>query len=140
MIARCLERHVKRIAPRGAHVALRVLTASRALSIAPTHPALQAGARAAARTFGRAPVFLRSGGTIPIATDFQSHGITPVLMGFALSDDGMHAPNEHFSIDRFLHAIECSIRFLAEAGHSTPPLHVRPTRLAHVDMQTGIHV
>ncbi len=139
-VARCLEQHFKRIASPGAHVALRVLSSSRAVHIDPRQPALQAAARAAFHTFGRPAVFLRSGGTIPVATEFHARGITPVLMGFALSDDGMHAPNEHFAIDRFAQAIECSIRFFAESARALATSRPRAPATSRMLLRTGIHV
>ena len=67
--------------------------------------------------FGRAPVYLSSGGTIPVVNTLQEVlGIPPVLMGFALPDDGMHAPNEKFHLPNFYNAIKTSIHFLHELG------------------------
>jgi hypothetical protein len=43
-------------------------------------------------------------------------GIPTVLMGFALPDDRMHAPNEKFHLSNFYHGIATSIWFLAEVG------------------------
>ena len=64
--------------------------------------------------FGAEPVFLRSGGTIPAVSLFQEKlGIATLLMGFALPDDGMHAPNEKFYIPNFFNGITTCICFLA---------------------------
>jgi acetylornithine deacetylase/succinyl-diaminopimelate desuccinylase-like protein len=67
--------------------------------------------------FGEAPVLLRSGGTIPILSTFQQAlGIPTVLMGFALPDDQIHAPNEKFHIPNFYNGIDTCIWFLAAIG------------------------
>jgi acetylornithine deacetylase/succinyl-diaminopimelate desuccinylase-like protein len=65
--------------------------------------------------FGAEPVFLRSGGTVPVVNTFQELlGIPTVLMGFALPDDRMHAPNEKFHLPNFYNGITTCIWFLAE--------------------------
>src|SRR5262245_46783341 len=81
------------------------------------HPAMRAAAAAYQKGFGESPVFLRSGGTIPVVNMFQEilH-IPTVLMGFALPDDRMRAPNEKFHLPNFHNGIATSIWFLAERG------------------------
>lgn len=67
--------------------------------------------------FGATPVFLRSGGTIPVVNLLQEIlGIPTVLMGFALPDDRMHAPNEKFHLLNSYNGNKTSIWFLAEVG------------------------
>ena len=81
--------------------------------INPGHPAIRTAAEAYRKAFGAAPVFLRSGGTIPIVDSFQKILKLPtVLMGFALPDDNMHAPNEKFHMPNFYRGIATSIWFL----------------------------
>ena len=64
--------------------------------------------------FKKDTVFIRSGGSIPIVTDFQDVlKIPSVMMGFGLPDDNLHAPNEKFHIPNFHRGIEsicCSSR------------------------------
>ena len=74
---------------------------------------MRAAAMAYRKGFGAAPVFLRSGGTIPILDAFQNTLRVPtVLMGFALPDDRMHAPNEKFHLPNFFRGIATSVWFL----------------------------
>jgi acetylornithine deacetylase/succinyl-diaminopimelate desuccinylase-like protein len=62
-------------------------------------------------------VFLRSGGTIPVVNTFQQTlGIPTVMMGFALPNDRMHAPNEKFHLPNFFNGIATSVWFLAAIG------------------------
>jgi acetylornithine deacetylase/succinyl-diaminopimelate desuccinylase-like protein len=83
------------------------------------HPAMRAAARAYRRGFGQAPVFLRSGGTIPVVNMFQElFGIPTVLMGFALPDDRLHGPNEKFHLPNFHRGITTCIWFLELIGSS----------------------
>jgi acetylornithine deacetylase/succinyl-diaminopimelate desuccinylase-like protein len=65
------------------------------------------------------PVFQRSGGTIPVVSLFRDLLHLPtVLMGFALPDDGAHAPNEKIHLPTFARGIQTSIHFMAELGAS----------------------
>jgi acetylornithine deacetylase/succinyl-diaminopimelate desuccinylase-like protein len=76
------------------------------------HPAMQAAAEAMARVFGRRPYFTREGGSIPVVADFKRLlGLDSVLMGFGLNSDAIHAPDEHFGLDRFRQGIESVIHF-----------------------------
>jgi acetylornithine deacetylase/succinyl-diaminopimelate desuccinylase-like protein len=89
------------------------------------HPVMRAAAIAYLKAFGTPPVFLRSGRTIPVIHTFQNVlGIPTVLMGFALADDRMHAPNEKFHLPNFYKGINTSILFLAEID-SMRPLRAR---------------
>ena len=74
---------------------------------------MKAAAQAYATAFGREPVFMREGGSIPVISDFQTHlGLETVLMGFGLPSDQIHAPNERFYLPNFYRGIETSIHFL----------------------------
>ena len=54
---------------------------------------------------------------MPAASIFQKTlGIPTVLMGFALPDDHVHAPNEKFHLPNFYRGIETSIWFMAGAA------------------------
>ena len=89
------------------------------VQVAPTlcHPAMCAAVTAYQRGFGAPPVFLRSGGSIPIVYTLRHVlGIPAVLMGFALPDDRMHAPNEKFALEQFFRGIVTAIAFLQEIG------------------------
>ena len=104
-------------------VTVRTVSRAEPVVIDPQHPAIRAASLAYRKGFGAAPVFLRSGGTIPILSTFQKAlGLPTVLMGFALPDDRMHAPNEKFHIPNFFKGIETSIWFM-DALASAPGLH-----------------
>jgi acetylornithine deacetylase/succinyl-diaminopimelate desuccinylase-like protein len=83
------------VAPPGVRVEVTQLGAGRPSATPVDHPVVRAAARALEATFGRAPVFRRNGGSIPVAEMFEHQlGLTVVLMGFANPDDNAHAPNE----------------------------------------------
>jgi acetylornithine deacetylase/succinyl-diaminopimelate desuccinylase-like protein len=116
-IERLFRQHVARITPPTARTTVKSFLAARPALIDRHHPSMRAAARAYERGFGVAPVFLRSGGTIPSVNYFQELLCAPaVLMGFALPDDRLHAPNEKFHLPNFFKGIETSRRFLEEIG------------------------
>jgi acetylornithine deacetylase/succinyl-diaminopimelate desuccinylase-like protein len=78
-------------------------------------PAMQAAIRAYEKGWGKAPIFKREGGSIPIVSEFQNRlGMPVILMGFGLDSDNLHGPNEHFSIEMFHRGVDTSIHFLNE--------------------------
>ena len=76
------------------------------------HPAYQAAEKGFEKTFGKKPLAVRRGGSIPIISDFeQILGIKTILMGFGLESDAIHSPNENFSLDIFRKGIEAVVEF-----------------------------
>jgi acetylornithine deacetylase/succinyl-diaminopimelate desuccinylase-like protein len=69
--------------------------------------AYKAAAAAIMDTFGKAPIPVRGGGSIPICALFEKElGIKIVFMGFGLDSDNLHSPNEKFDILNFQKGIE----------------------------------
>ena len=67
--------------------------------------------------FGKRPIFMRMGGSIPVVALFQQQmGMHSVLMGFGLPDDNLHAPNEKMSVTMFHKGIETAIVFYQKMG------------------------
>jgi acetylornithine deacetylase/succinyl-diaminopimelate desuccinylase-like protein len=89
--ARC-PKHVRlEMTVHGSTPAVLVPTDGKAINLAAD--ALEVG-------FGKRPVFMREGGSIPVVNMFkQELGIDTLLVGFGLSDDNIHAPNEKFDLD-----------------------------------------
>ena len=97
-----LERAVQRNMPAGYTVQLTNLHGGRGIAVNPDNPYIRAAAEALAAVYGREPVFMREGGSIPIAALFDAMlTLLVVLMGFGLPDDRVHAPNEKFSLEQF---------------------------------------
>ena len=72
-----------------------------------TSVAYKAASMAMETTFGKKPVPVRSGGSIPIVAMFKSElGLDSVLMGFGLDSDAIHSPNEHYGVFNYLKGIE----------------------------------
>jgi len=67
----------------------------------------KAAAKAMETTFGKTPIPLRGGGSIPICALFEKElGLKIVFMGFGLDSDNLHSPNEKFNIENFYKGIE----------------------------------
>jgi acetylornithine deacetylase/succinyl-diaminopimelate desuccinylase-like protein len=74
---------------------------------------IQTCADAMTEIFGAKTVYVRSGGSIPIAGLFSEHlGIPSVLAGFGLPDDNLHAPNEKLYLPNFYRGIDAIVRYL----------------------------
>jgi len=116
-VDRLFRHHIARVTPRTVRSAVRTLSSAKPALMNPNHPFMHAAILAYCKGFGATPVFLRSGGSIPAVNIFQeSLGIPTVLMGFALPDDRMHAPNEKFHLPNFYNGIATSIWFLSTIG------------------------
>jgi succinyl-diaminopimelate desuccinylase len=97
-IAAELEGLLRGAAPSGADVEISTMTAEPALFPVDSRP-MQLAAEAMRAATGTAPVFQRSGGSIPIVADLAAKGITTIVSGFALADDDIHAPNESYRLE-----------------------------------------
>ena len=108
---------VKKNAPRGIQLEVRVLSASPGLVVNLDHPAIRVAAQAFSDIFQKPTVFIRDGGSIPIVGDFATHlGIPTILMGFGLPDDGLHSPNEKYSLENYYKGIMTIAHFFEEYG------------------------
>jgi succinyl-diaminopimelate desuccinylase len=78
-------------------------------------PFMAAAARAIEHGFGRAPVFIREGGSIPVVGSFRDVlGVDTLLLGWGLDDDNTHSPNEKFHLADFHRGIRASARLWGE--------------------------
>lgn len=106
-ISQKFQQHFVSIAPPSVKVEVRPHHGGEPV-VTPTNSiAYQAASRAFEQTFGKKPIPVRSGGSIPIVAMFKAKlGIDSVLMGFGLDSDAIHSPNEHYGIFNFLKGIE----------------------------------
>jgi acetylornithine deacetylase/succinyl-diaminopimelate desuccinylase-like protein len=112
-----LKRYIEAITPPTVRVSISLLTTGLPALVPIDLPAMQAAARAYEKGWGRAPVFTRSGGSIPVVADITGLlGIPVVLMGYGLDSDGLHAPNEHYSLEMFRRGVETAIVYLEEVA------------------------
>lgn len=107
--------YIESIAPPTVEVSVTLLTTGRPALIPFDIPEMQAASRAYERGWGHTPVFTRGGGSIPVVADFVDKlDIPVVMMGYGLDSDGLHAPNEHYSLEMFERGIETAIVYLEE--------------------------
>lgn len=112
-IARRFSEYVHQVAPSGVEVKVETVHHAIPTRIATEGPAMEAAKRAMADEWGKEPVLLREGGSIPIVATFDDVLSVPVLMmGFGLPDDRLHSPNEKFNVDCYHGGIRTVARFL----------------------------
>lgn len=105
-IAILFKEHFESIAPEGVKVKVEYLHGGQGYVCPIDLPAYKAADKAYEQVYGKRPVPVRSGGSIPIISDFESIlGIKSILMGFGLESDAIHSPNENFPLEQFFNGI-----------------------------------
>jgi len=100
-------RHFEKMAPAGTKVKARSLHGGQGYVTPIDFPAYRAASRAIEESFGKSPIPVRSGGSIPIVSDFEEVlGCKSILLGFGLNSDAIHSPNENFPLFNFYKGIE----------------------------------
>lgn len=98
---------VNKIAPKSVKVNVTALHSGKAAMTPIDSPAIKAAIAALKLGFGKEPVFMREGGSIPIVTTFEEIlGAKTVLLGFGLPDENAHSPDEHFDLDNFYDGVK----------------------------------
>jgi acetylornithine deacetylase/succinyl-diaminopimelate desuccinylase-like protein len=116
-IERLFTEHVKRLAPAGVTVEVEALHGGEPWHAEPSGRVFDAAKRALAQAFGREPVLIREGGSIPIVQSFQQVlGAPVVLIGFGLPGENAHAPNEWMSLENYHVGAEAMAAMLSELG------------------------
>ena len=101
------ESHFKKIAPEYVNVKVTPHHGGEGVVIPTDFPAYIAAKNAMETTFGKTPIPVRSGGSIPIVPMFEEVlGLKTILLGFGLDSDVIHSPNEHFGLFNFYKGIE----------------------------------
>ncbi|KAF5029327.1 Succinyl-diaminopimelate desuccinylase [anaerobic digester metagenome] len=106
-IAELFKNHFESLAPASVRVKVTPLHGGQGY-VSPTDTiAYQAASKAYETTFGKKPIPVRSGGSIPIISTFERVlGIKSILMGFGLESDAIHSPNENYPLFNFYKGIE----------------------------------
>ncbi len=115
-IDRLFEAFIQSLAPSGVQVKITNIHGNDPVLISRDESGVQAAARAVDIGFGKRPVFIREGGSIPIVTLFkESLGARNILLlGWGRPDDGAHSPNERFSLDDFHRGIRSAAALFYE--------------------------
>jgi len=106
-IAELFEKHFMAIAPPSVKVKVTALHGGQGY-VSPTDmTAYKAADKAYTEVYGKKPVPVRSGGSIPIISTFEEIlGTKSILMGFGLESDAIHSPNENYPLEQFFNGIE----------------------------------
>jgi acetylornithine deacetylase/succinyl-diaminopimelate desuccinylase-like protein len=106
-ISELFEKHFKAIAPKSVKVKVTAHHGGEGYVTHTTDKAYQAASKAYETTFGKKPIPVRSGGSIPIVALFEKElKSKSILMGFGLDSDAIHSPNEHYGVFNYLKGIE----------------------------------
>lgn len=109
--------YVTKITPKGIKTNIKVLSKGPSCVVSTDNKFAKASVEAMHEVFGKDTVYIRSGGSIPIVTQFEKDlQIPSIMMGMGLPDDNLHAPNEKFHIPNFHRGVESLIRFFQKLG------------------------
>jgi acetylornithine deacetylase/succinyl-diaminopimelate desuccinylase-like protein len=119
VIFAALQKYVAEIAPPGVTVTVQDLGGGRASRTSRDHPVAIAAGRALEAVFGRAPLFIYEGGSIPVSASFESVlGVPVVLLGFTQPNENAHAPNEWLDLGNYESAIRAIARTFDEIAEN----------------------
>src|SRR6056297_4181652 len=111
-IAKLFKEYVEKIAPESVNVEVKAHHGGHPVVIDLEFYGLKAAAQAFEDVYEKEALFSREGGSIPIVADFKKIlGVNSILMGFGLTKDALHSPNESFSLKDFHRGIKTSARF-----------------------------
>jgi acetylornithine deacetylase/succinyl-diaminopimelate desuccinylase-like protein len=119
-IAKLFTDYVHQVAPPGVVVEVSLLHGAEPVRVEAQGALVEAAMDAMADVWGPRPVRIREGGSIPIVSTFsQVLGKPVLLLGFGLTDDGLHSPNEKFNISHYYNGIRSVVRMLDRLGDVT---------------------
>jgi acetylornithine deacetylase/succinyl-diaminopimelate desuccinylase-like protein len=108
-IADLFEAHLRKIAPKTVELKLTRMHGGKPWMTEFDNKYVRAAGRAIEQGFGKAPVFNREGGSIPVVSTFQQElGLPSVLFGVGLPDENAHAPDEKLDLGNFHNGIIAS--------------------------------
>ena len=118
-LARAFEQYVRDVAPIGVEVSVIAHSGAQPVRFDVEGPFMDAAQEALQDVWGTTAVKVREGGSIPIVQTFSEVLEVPVLLiGFGLTDDCLHAPNEKFGLENFYQGIRTTVRLLERIGES----------------------
>ena len=113
--------HLRAIAPPTVRVEIKVIQGGQPVVTPLDHPAIAIAAHALEETFGKPPVFHRSGGSIPVVAAMERHlGLPCIMVGFASPNGNFHAPNEWMPLANYRGGMDAIARLWQELGAVSP--------------------
>jgi acetylornithine deacetylase/succinyl-diaminopimelate desuccinylase-like protein len=114
-ITQLFKQHFEAIAPNSVRVDVKPHHGGEAAVTPIESIGYKAASIAYEKAFGKKPIPVRSGGSIPIIAMFEKElGLKTILMGFGLDSDAIHSPNEHYGLHNYYKGIE-TIPYFYEA-------------------------
>jgi len=112
-----VKEHLESITPPTCSVTVKVIHGG-APAITPLdHPGIDPASRALEAAFGKAPLFQRSGGSVPVVAALDAHlGLKTLMVGFANPTGNFHAPNEWMSFRNLRDGMVALVHLWAELG------------------------
>jgi acetylornithine deacetylase/succinyl-diaminopimelate desuccinylase-like protein len=121
-----LKKRVAALCPEGVTMTVEEVHGGMGVLVPLDNVYMRVAERALEQEWGKAPVFMREGGSIPVGALFDSELRAPVIfIGTGLPDDNIHAPNEKYNVSHYYHLMRQAIRFLHIAGND-PAVASRP--------------
>ncbi len=110
--------YIRSVAPRSVKVNITPMHGGESYVCPIDLPAYKAAEQGYTLAFGKKPLAVRRGGSIPIIATFEKVlGVKSVLMGFGLESDATHSPNENFPVDMYEMGIVAVVEFYNRFGH-----------------------
>jgi acetylornithine deacetylase/succinyl-diaminopimelate desuccinylase-like protein len=120
-VARLFTDYVHQVAPPGVVVEVSYLHGAEPVLVTAEGPLVEAAMAAMGDVWGARPVRIREGGSIPIVSAFsQVLGKPVLLLGFGLTDDALHSPNEKFNLSHYYNGIRSVVRLLDRLADVAP--------------------
>lgn len=118
-VGQLVRAHLKRVMPPGVTYELIEMHGAPAVLVDSKTPGVAAAIRAVESGFGKKPVLIREGGSIPVVGLLKTQlGVDTLLLGWGQNDDNLHGPNEKFSLADFHRGIKSSAHLLAELARA----------------------
>jgi len=109
-VAMAFKAHLQNLCPPGVTIDVKYLHGATPVMVPVDSPFIVAGQNAIEQVFGKRPVLVREGASIPITATFLTALNAPsIMVGYGLLEDNIHSPNEKLKLDHFQKGIECGV-------------------------------
>jgi acetylornithine deacetylase/succinyl-diaminopimelate desuccinylase-like protein len=116
-IERAMKAHLESIAPPTVRAEVKVIHGGAPVITPLDHPGIGPATRALSAGFGKAPLFQRSGGSVPVVAALDAQlGLKTLMVGFANPTGNFHAPNEWMSLRNIRDGMVSLVHLWAELG------------------------
>jgi acetylornithine deacetylase/succinyl-diaminopimelate desuccinylase-like protein len=111
------ERLLREAAPAGSDVEVELWSSGEPAFVSPHERAVELAQAAIEELLGAPPIFVRSGGTIPVVSALATRGIPTIVTGFSLPDSNIHSPNERLLADYLPLGVDAAAALFRRLAH-----------------------